>query len=187
MISWRISICCGERSFPCWLGAKSSSRSLTNVFFCSSVNPERDSSSSAIWCFWYGSTPVESLRQCHRSVSTVWKRRQDDSCYGNCTVSLFHFHPKHIKARSDSERFYSNNKARTAIAWFWACQYTSNLWKISWRTYHVLWEWMVSIHCWHTFHSDFVTKKSISLYYCRNFKPKRVFFYSRKSSGWGLQ
>ena len=142
MISWRISICCGERSFPCWLGAKSSSRSLTNVFFCSSVNPERDSSSSAIWCFWYGSTPVESLRQCHRSVSTVWKRRQDDSCYGNCTASLFHFHPKHIKARSDSERFYSNNKARTAIAWFWACQYTSNPWKISWRTYHVLWEWM---------------------------------------------
>ena len=89
MISWRISICCGERSFPCWLGAKSSSRSLTNVFFCSSVNPERDSSSSAIWCFWYGSTPVESLRQCHRSVSTVWKRRQDDSCYGNSQQAFF--------------------------------------------------------------------------------------------------
>lgn len=63
-------------------------------------------------------------------------------------VSWLHFHilyPKHIKSCGDSERFYSNNKTRTAIAWFWACQYTSNPWKISWRTYHVLWEWMVSI------------------------------------------
>lgn len=186
MISWRISICCGERSFPCWLGAKSSSRSLTNVFFCSSVNPERASSSSAIWCFWYGSTPVESLRQCHRSVSTVWK--EDKTIHVTAIAQQAFF----ISIRNTSKPVVILNDSIPTT------KPEPQLHGFGLVNIHLILEnIMENIPCsmrMDGFNSlltylslRFRDKKSISLYYCRNFKPKRVFFYSRKSSGWGLQ
>ncbi len=52
--------------------------------------------------------------------------RATPSCHGNFTERLFHLYPKHISTRSNSERFYSNNKARATVAWFWTCQHPAN-------------------------------------------------------------
>ena len=70
IMSWRISICCGERSFPFWLGESNSLRSLIKVFFCAPVNPERDSTSGA-------SSP--------RSSSVEMLNKKDNKECNNCS------------------------------------------------------------------------------------------------------